>query len=260
MSDTPWTDEYTLLCEQCGYVVEGLDTSNPCPECGKPIEESLPIERPGTPWQQRHSIINLIRTWYLVVRRPKQIYDDMNWIEQDGISLTAIGLCFALIAFTASGLSVGSLNSPAMALIIGFMIMVVMGLIYWVFAYVYAWFATARIQKMTQNKYRIDSHGAWAVVGHASIGLCLPPLAVCVLYLLNLMAWVAEAITSINMHDFLDPVSGLMRLIFLASFPAGLILFETLCTIGTRRCKFRNRLNPNASDLPEPRQIETRTT
>ena len=33
-------------------MIEGLDTQGHCPECGKPIAESLPERRIGTPWQQ----------------------------------------------------------------------------------------------------------------------------------------------------------------------------------------------------------------
>jgi hypothetical protein len=37
--------EATLLCERCGYVLEGLDERGACPECGQPIAESLPSRR-----------------------------------------------------------------------------------------------------------------------------------------------------------------------------------------------------------------------
>ena len=39
-SKREWTDEYTLLCEKCGYVIEGLDTNGNCPECGTKLIES----------------------------------------------------------------------------------------------------------------------------------------------------------------------------------------------------------------------------
>ena len=39
---SPPPDEYTLLCERCGYIIEGLPTDNPCPECNRPIALSLP--------------------------------------------------------------------------------------------------------------------------------------------------------------------------------------------------------------------------
>ncbi|MEZ6318065.1 MAG: hypothetical protein R3B49_04810 [Phycisphaerales bacterium] len=55
MPERPWADEYTVLCERCGYVVEGLDPAGACPECGKPIAESLPERRVGTPWQRARS-------------------------------------------------------------------------------------------------------------------------------------------------------------------------------------------------------------
>jgi len=45
-------DEFTLLCERCGYVIEGLPLGGGCPECGKPIAESLPGFRQGSPWQR----------------------------------------------------------------------------------------------------------------------------------------------------------------------------------------------------------------
>lgn len=40
-----------LLCEYCGYDLAGLTRNDNCPECGKPIAESLPENRTGTPWQ-----------------------------------------------------------------------------------------------------------------------------------------------------------------------------------------------------------------
>ena len=62
---TAHPDEFEVLCERCGYVVEGLQASGNCPECGLVVEESLPEARPGSPWQQGPSV----RSWLLTVWR-----------------------------------------------------------------------------------------------------------------------------------------------------------------------------------------------
>ena len=46
MPDRPWKDEYTLLCEKCGYVIEGLEDSKVCPECGHDNERKR-LAQPG---------------------------------------------------------------------------------------------------------------------------------------------------------------------------------------------------------------------
>src|SRR3954469_10939031 len=46
-------EESALLCEKCGYIVNGIPTDSLCPECASPIAESLPINRQPTPWEQR---------------------------------------------------------------------------------------------------------------------------------------------------------------------------------------------------------------
>lgn len=43
-----------MLCERCGYDLAGLTRADNCPECGLPIEASLPGSHPGAPWQQRN--------------------------------------------------------------------------------------------------------------------------------------------------------------------------------------------------------------
>lgn len=73
-----WKDEYTLLCERCGYVIEGLPRAGDCPECGKPIEESLPGRRTGTAWQQRPRIARLPATWWRSIRHPYRTLDTMR--------------------------------------------------------------------------------------------------------------------------------------------------------------------------------------
>lgn len=41
----PPVKQFDLLCENCGYVLSGLDRDGACPECGRPIAQSLPSAR-----------------------------------------------------------------------------------------------------------------------------------------------------------------------------------------------------------------------
>jgi hypothetical protein len=47
---TPPSDT-DLLCEQCGYVLNGLPPGSLCPECGTPSSESDPKRRHLPPWE-----------------------------------------------------------------------------------------------------------------------------------------------------------------------------------------------------------------
>ena len=43
--------ETDLLCEGCGYTLNGLPHSGRCPECGKPVAESVGTRRTAPPWE-----------------------------------------------------------------------------------------------------------------------------------------------------------------------------------------------------------------
>jgi len=68
----PGVDEYTLLCERCGYVIEGLPDGGNCPECGEPIAESLPAARAGSPWQREPGEAAWLRTAWRTLTHPRR--------------------------------------------------------------------------------------------------------------------------------------------------------------------------------------------
>ncbi|MEM9373195.1 MAG: hypothetical protein AAGA55_06080 [Planctomycetota bacterium] len=75
--DQTWRDAGTLLCERCGYVIDGLDHTGACPECGVPIASSLPSRRTGTPWQRSPRIRTLPGTWWATLVNPIGTLDRM---------------------------------------------------------------------------------------------------------------------------------------------------------------------------------------
>src|SRR2546421_5437032 len=53
--------EADLLCEFCGYTLNGLPRESNCPECGMPIASSLGQKRTPPPWESGLRGGNLLR-------------------------------------------------------------------------------------------------------------------------------------------------------------------------------------------------------
>jgi hypothetical protein len=68
-----------LLCEACGYVLNGLPPSGRCPECGKLISESIGADRVPPPWETSlehtdHSASGFLRTSLKIGFCPTRFY------------------------------------------------------------------------------------------------------------------------------------------------------------------------------------------
>src|SRR5207237_1964675 len=71
--------ETDVLCEGCGYTLNGLPDESNCPECGKPIHESIGRERRIRPaWERATTsptiLGGFVRTTAEVMFRPTHFY------------------------------------------------------------------------------------------------------------------------------------------------------------------------------------------
>jgi hypothetical protein len=86
--------ETDILCERCGYTLNGLPESGNCPECGEPIARSTIEDRREPPAWERDDLprfVAFVRTTFEVLFRPARFYRTLQ-TRRD----TAQALRFAL--------------------------------------------------------------------------------------------------------------------------------------------------------------------
>jgi len=69
--------ESDLLCESCGYTLNGLPDDANCPECGTPLRDSAQSKRQVPAWERDRSIWNFLATSAEVTFRPTRFYQTL---------------------------------------------------------------------------------------------------------------------------------------------------------------------------------------
>ena len=99
--------ETDVLCEACGYVLNGLPPDSNCPECGRPAAESDPALRRPTAWEQSGedgmaSGGAFLATSAAVLFRPSRFYRSLATRTD-----TAAAVTFAQIYWILSSMLLG---------------------------------------------------------------------------------------------------------------------------------------------------------
>ncbi len=216
-----------LLCERCGYVLDGSPRDGPCPECGRPVRDSLPEFRPGTPWQQRRSL----KTWWTtnvgMVTRPRQMFEVMRvpTRRQGSPRLTDLSVynCAGAVApFAIIATFLSSRRDGFIMFSVGVIALV----------------ALTEIEALglrfiaRRRGWRVSWRLARAICAHASIGwAALFPFAV--------LSWLFLVVVQIvfDVAPWSDWLFVSNMVIWLLP---PMLCFETLAYLGVRACKYAN--------------------
>lgn len=250
-------DEFTLLCESCGYTIDGLPHAGNCPECGAPIAGSLPAHRPGTPWQQRRTAVNWWHTVALLMSRPRGVWARVR-IEpvRSGFGRVNIVAASLLMSAVAAARLVREIRladdaasnalwpwlirlAPFMGLAAMMLVIGVLGLT-----------ILTRIESLGvrffggRRGWRVTPAVADTVCGHATVG-----------WLVAAALWAGCALavdTGIARRVVVElgiprprPSMALRAIAPFAGFLVGLLVFEFLVYFGIRRNRYANRVRPD---------------
>ena len=255
-----WRDEYELLCERCGYSIEGLARESACPECGRPVAASLPEARVGSAWQRGPSFGAWLATMRALALHPARTVRTLR-IERErsgrfaGVNIKWGALLVALVATASLGAgwttrSMPGLEGLAVTGPIGRGELAKLGLLYlgvWCLVAALLWglsvveYLGIRTFGRAHGK-RITPTVAGAIVCHATAGWFGAALLVSLGHLLGagMLRWA--------LHHNVGLLRGPMMLspgwLPLVGGLAGLLWFEIIVYSGVLTCKFANRERP----------------
>jgi len=243
-------DAWTLLCEPCGYVVEGLDPASACPECGKPIAESLPERRIGTPYQHRPTLRNLAKTWWMTVRHPIRTLDVMRFNRPFGefatigcaslIGALSIPLLLMIFFLDTSHYNTASAYAAIAVPVITAIYMVVLAS--YVIGSVILVLTIVEIFGLSRFMTRRSKRDMWAIANAVCAHGCVGWMISALCFTFGLFCFFASALFY---HGDRQPLIAVLTGVGVL---AGFLFFEVFAYLGLRRLKYANRPRPPSGD------------
>lgn len=236
-----WEDEYTLLCERCGYVIEGLPTEGACPECGKPIAESLPDRRIHQP------------SCFKALVRPIQSLDNLRI---DGNPLRGLWKRCVIAGVAGWAVVQGSAvitsslyptsNAAGGAILLAPLVAPVFAMIFFVLSLIEA--KGLRVIGHSRS-FRITRQVALWITACGSAGWIITAIGLGIF----LSSFAVDVIITYDDYDNSviagRPNAAARTTDFVAFFGlaiaiVGFLFFETFAWLGLRRLKYANRVRP----------------
>ncbi|MEM8737481.1 MAG: hypothetical protein AAGG38_03245 [Planctomycetota bacterium] len=201
-----------------------------CPECGQPIEASLPRYRVGPAWQRRMTFRAWADTAWSVVRRPGHLFRTMQ-LGGSNLSARLFLLSIALLvgvgwgAFWIVGLDKGVLAGWLMGMLAA---KLVLGMTYLEAAGVtfFSW----------RRGWRVPFGTAERVTAYASVGWVVAAVVLGGFLALADRQWIADEL-GVRLERWIPYYRYLLAA---AGFGAAVFGFEILVWTGVRRVRFGN--------------------
>lgn len=265
-------DVYELLCERCGYSLEQIRGERACPECGKPVSESLPERRRGTAWQRRRAFW---QASHQSITRPRRTLDELDpsgFVNDNRLWRLHHGLASLLGAIATTGaFAAGSLMMPLDAVLMApaksdawdesqksesFIFAYedfVFGALIASLTFLVVRFAISMLSVIEMNGlrliaktrgWRVDKDLAHAIVAHGAVGWWVGMIGPAIFYPLAVLAhqnaWYFDGLPRPFWYQW--AVYGLVGTVWAL---AGFMAFELFAYIGVRRCRYANRVRPD---------------
>jgi hypothetical protein len=172
-------DAFSLLCEGCGYELEGAPGEGLCPECGRPVAESLPEHRAGTAWQRSPGLFSWALTCKRVLFGAEREFGRVSLrLGCRGLLIVNAAVAAALIVAPWTGVLIGDPARAAhggayesVVLLVSFVVQAAIGTIGLYLATVAS---VAAVMALGRSRgWRLTRRAAWCVACHASAGWIL---------------------------------------------------------------------------------------